>query len=233
MIDSIIKAYLKRSQLVVNEIDSKAVLKEYGIPVNKTVLAGNAEQAGKKAAEIGFPVALKVVSDEITHKTDVGGVSLNIASRKQVEKEFGKIVARAKKAVPKARIQGVSVQAMIDAGNVELIIGKKEDNVFGPVLLFGAGGIATEVFGDKSIGLPPLNRRLARKMIENTKIHRLLKGRRPRLKAKLSGLEAMLVDFSRFSLDFPEIEEVDINPVIVSRGKFYAVDARIVLSKNV
>jgi len=230
-IESIIRSYRKRSQKVLNEIDSKLILREYGIPVNETLLAKTAKQAVREARKIGFPVAMKVVSDEITHKTDVGCVELNVASEKEVKESFKRIVKNARK-VPKARVKGISVQKMIEAGNVELIIGKKVDSVFGPVVIFGAGGIATEVFADKSIGLPPLNMGLAKKMLDNTKIIGLLRGKRARLKADVQMLERILVEFSQFAIDFSEIEEVDINPIMVSKGKFYAVDARMVLGKN-
>ncbi len=230
-INGIIESYLKKEQIVVNEIDSKEILHEYGIPVNNTFLAKNSKQAVKKAEQIGFPVAMKVVSDEITHKTDVGGVALNIVSKKDVELQFRKIITSAKK-VRGAKIKGVSVQKMIEAGNIELIIGKKNDSVFGAVIIFGTGGIATEIFKDKSIGLPPLNQNLARRMIKATKVNKLLCSPRIRLKADVSEITEILTRFSQFVVDFPEVEEVDINPIIVSKGKFYAVDARMILSKN-
>jgi len=230
-INGIIASYLKRGQIVVNEIDSKEILREYGIPINKTFLSKNAKQAVKEAEQIGFPVAMKVVSDEITHKTDIGGVALNIVSKKEVESQFKKIIKNAKR-VRGAKIKGVSVQKMIEAGNIELIIGKKNDSVFGAVIIFGTGGIATEIFKDKSIGLPPLNQNLARRMIKNTKVNKLLNSPRIRLKADVSEITGILTRFSHFVVDFPEVEEVDINPIIVSKGKFYAVDARMVLTRH-
>jgi len=222
---------LKRKQIIVNEIDSKEILHEYGIPINNTFLAKNSKQAVKEAEQIGFPVAMKVVSDEITHKTDVGGVALNIVSKKDVELQFRKIITNAKK-IKGVKIKGVSVQKMIEAGNIELIIGKKDDSVFGAVIIFGTGGIATEIFKDKSIGLPPLNQNLARRMIKGAKVSRLLCSPRIRLKVNISELAEILTRFSQFVVDFPEVEEVDINPIIISKGKFYAVDARMILSKN-
>ena len=203
-INGIIAGYLKKGQIVVNEIDSKKILQEYGIPVNSTVFAKNAKQAVKEAEQIGFPVAMKVVSDEITHKTDVGGVELNIVSKKEVELQFRKIVASAKKAKG-AKVKGVSVQKMIEAGNIELIIGKKDDSVFGAVIIFGTGGIATEIFKDKSIGLPPLNQNLARRMIKDTKVNKLLRSPRIRLKADISEITGILTRFSQFVVDFPEV----------------------------
>ena len=229
----IVESYLEKGQMVVSEIDSKKVLESYGIPVNKTVAAKNGKEAVKKAKEIGFPIVLKVLSPDITHKTDVGGVALNLVSEKEIGLAFKRIVSNAKKARPTAKILGVSVQKMIARGKAELILGKKEDRIFGPVIMFGAGGIAAEIFKDKSIGLPPITKKQAGRLIQKTKISKLFSGRNARVKADLSELEEIISDFSRFALDFPEVEEVDINPLILSDGKFFAVDARIVLKGGV
>ncbi len=228
-IKAIFEKNLARKNTVLDEIDSKEILEEYGIPVNKTVFAKNVKEAVKQANTLGFPVAIKVVSDEITHKTDANAIALNIASEKTIPKAFRQIISNAKKASPKAKIRGVSVQKMV-AGNLELILGAKKDSVFGPIILFGRGGVATELFQDKSIGLPPLNQTLAKNMIRRTKVYRLLTGYRKKFKIDLLELEQILIAFSQFVLDFPEIEEIDLNPIMVSGGKLFAVDARIVLA---
>ncbi len=230
-IREIFAEYLEKGRSVLTECNSKAVLAEYGIPVNETLFAGNPKEAAEKAKRVGFPVVLKVVSDDITHKTDAGGVALGIASEKEVKEKFGAIARKAKKTFPKAKVLGVSVQKMVPMGKAELILGKKLDPIFGPVMLFGAGGITTEVFQDKSIGLPPVNRKVAKRMIEKTKISKLFSGKRARIKLKKAELEKVLVRFSHFCVDFPQVKEVDINPLIVSGGKLYAVDARVVLKE--
>ncbi len=230
-IRAIFEKNLARKNTVLDEVDSKEILEEYGIPVNKTVFAKNVKEATKQAKALGFPVALKVVSDEITHKTDANAIALNIASEKAILKAFKQIISNARKTNPKAKIRGVSVQKMV-AGHLELILGAKKDSVFGPVILFGMGGVATELFQDKSIGLPPLNQTLAKNIIRRTKVYRLLAGYRKKFKIDLLELEQILISFSQFVLDFPEIKEIDLNPIMVSKGKLFAVDARIVLSSK-
>jgi acetyltransferase len=230
-IGKVIEGYLEKGRKVMTECNSKAVLREYGIPVNETLFAGNPKEAVERARKVGFPVVLKVVSDEITHKTEAGGVALGIASEKEVERQFRAITGKAKKAFPEASVLGVSVQRMVPMGKAELILGKKLDPIFGPVVLFGAGGITTEVFQDESIGLPPVNRKVAKSMIEKTKISKLFSGKKARVRLKKAELEKVLVRFSHFCVDFPQVKEVDINPLIVSGGKLYAVDARIILGK--
>jgi len=232
LIASKIAGYLRSERQIMTEVDSKALLREYGVPVNETLFARNANEAVRKAREVGFPVVLKVVSDEITHKTEAGGVALGIASEKGVEARFSEITKNARKSFPKAVVLGASVQKMVPMGKAELIIGKKFDPIFGPVIMFGSGGITTEIFADKSIELPPINRKLARRMIGKTKISRLFSGPKARIKARVKELEKILVRFSHFAVDFPEIAEVDVNPLIVSGNKFFAVDARIVLRKK-
>lgn len=226
-----IHEYIANGKFLLTEIEAKEILKKYGIPANKTVFAKNLKEALEKAKQIGYPVVLKVVSAAITHKTDSKAVALNLETEKDLEKAFKEIYKNAKKKNPKARIKGVSVQKMIQASELELIVGSKKDNIFGPIMLFGLGGIATEVFKDTSLELPPINKNLARKMINRTKVSRLLKGYRKKFKIKMPELEKILVNFSQFLLDFPEIEEVDINPIIISKGKLFAVDARIVLAE--
>ncbi len=220
---------LKRGNCVLNEIDSKTILEEYGIPVNKTVFAKNSAEAARRAKEVGFPVALKVVSDDITHKTDANAVALNLTSKKEVVSAYKQICSNARKAFPRAKIGGVSVQKMV-LGSLELILGAKKDSVFGSVILFGMGGVTTEILQDKSIGLPPLTSTLAGNMIKRTKVYRLLTGYRKKFKTDLSELKKILVVFSQFVVDFPEVEEVDLNPIILSKKRLFAVDARIVVS---
>ncbi|MBN1940933.1 MAG: bifunctional acetate--CoA ligase family protein/GNAT family N-acetyltransferase, partial [Candidatus Diapherotrites archaeon] len=228
----IIKSYLYKKNFVLTEIDSKKILEDYGMPVNTTLFARSPKDAIAKAKKIGFPVALKIVSSDITHKTDAKAVALNIASEKQLRKAYAQIMLNAKKANPKARIQGVSVQEMVDAGNLELIIGSKFDDTFGTVIMFGSGGVLTELMQDKSLELPPITQTLARRMIDSTKASRLLKGYRKKFRANIPELEKILINFSQLVVDFPEIREIDVNPLIVAQGKYCAVDARIILQEK-
>ncbi len=228
-----IKKILKQKRLVLNEIESKEILKAYGIPVNETLFAKTLEEAVLKAKQIGFPVAMKIVSNEITHKTDAKGICLNLSNEKEVEKAFSQITANAKKFNSHAKIAGISVQKMVESSGIELIIGAKTDPTFGKVLLFGLGGTATEIFQDKSLELIPLTKNAPCEIVQRTKVYKLLKGYRNKFKADLTELAGILESFSHFANDFKEtVEEADINPLLVSNGKLIAVDARIVLAKK-
>ncbi|MDD5147919.1 MAG: acetate--CoA ligase family protein [Candidatus ainarchaeum sp.] len=227
-----LKEILRQGRTVLTEIESKEILKAYGIPVNETMLAKNPESAVFKANSIGFPVAMKIVSNEITHKTDAKGIALNLSSEKEVEMAFDVIIKNAEKFNPKAKITGVSIQKMIESSGLELIIGAKTDITFGKVLLFGLGGTATEIFGDKSLELIPLTKNAPCEIPKRTKIYSLLKGYRHKFKADLAELAGILEGFSHIMNDFKEeIEEADINPLLISNGKLFAVDARIILKK--
>jgi len=210
---------------ILTEFESKQVLKAYGIPVVETVLAATEEQAVAAALKIGFPVVLKLNSLTITHKTDVGGVKLNLASEADVRAAFQAIQAGA----GAQHFAGVSVQPMISSEGYELILGSSIDSQFGPVLLFGSGGQLVEVYQDRALSLPPLNTTLARRFIEQTRIFKALKGVRGRKPVNLAELQELLVKFSRLVTEQRWIKEIDINPLLASPERLIALDARIVV----
>ena len=181
---------------------------------------------------MGFPVVLKVLSPQITHKTEAGGVILDINSDAEVRQSFDMIVQRAKSYNPNAQIIGVTVQPMIKRKGYEVIIGGKTDPLFGPVILFGMGGVGVELFKDYSIGLPPLNTTLIRRIMEETKVYQLLKGYRNVPPANLKLLEETMLLFSQLLIDFPQIKEIDINPLLINEKEAFILDARITVDKE-
>ena len=224
---------MRADTYVLSERESKEFLKEYGINTNHAVLAKNVQAAAQAAEDIGYPVVLKIDSADITHKTDAGGVILSLYSKKEVETAYERIIANAKRYDPKARIRGVAVMPMITERGFELLLGSKRDEVFGQVIVFGAGGTLVEVLGDSNIGLPPLTQTLARRIMEDTKAYKLLKeGSRDRKPANLIELERAIINFSQMITDHPEIVEVDINPVLATPTSVIALDARIVLDRG-
>lgn len=229
--NELIQNHMKQNGNFLSETESKEILAAYGIPVNPTKTATTEDEAAVLAEEIGFPVALKLVSPDISHKTDADGVHLNLKSGDAVREAYQKIMEGAKNYKPDAEIIGVTIQNSIDKPDYELLIGAKTDVSFGPVILFGMGGIFTEVVKDRQLGLPPLNRLLARRQMENTSAYKLLKGYRNRPPADIEALEAILISVSQLMIDFPQIAELDMNPVIVKDGKPWAVDARIRLEE--
>ena len=223
----------KNNPAVLPEDISKTILDSYGIPVTKPWVATTAAQAVKYAAKIGYPVVLKIHSPDITHKTDVGGVMLNINSDAQVSSAFEAICNNAKKKQPAARIEGVTVQKMASVKDAaEMILGIKKDPVFGTVLMVGMGGITAELFSDKAIGFPPLNERLARHMLESLKIYPILKGYRGAPPKDIDGLIQVMIRLSYLAADYAEIDELDINPLLVSPDGVLALDARIVINPD-
>ncbi|HVW00396.1 MAG TPA: GNAT family N-acetyltransferase, partial [Planctomycetaceae bacterium] len=219
---------------ILSEDASKELLSLYGIPITQPVAAEGADAAVAAARQIGYPVVLKVLSPDITHKTDVGGVLLNLASDREVREAFDKIVASAREKRPDARIDGVTVQPMVVASKgFELILGSKQDPVFGSVILVGMGGIAAEVFQDRALGLPPLNERLAYHMLESLRSWPLLKGYRGRPGVDLERLVEVLMRFSYLVAESPEIQELDINPLLVMPDRVIALDARVVVGPGV
>jgi acetyltransferase len=215
---------------ILTEFESKQVLAAYGIPVAATYIATDAAAAVKAAQQIGFPVVLKLYSETITHKTDVGGVQLNLGSAEAVERAFGAIRKSVTDKVGAQHFQGVTVQPMVKLKDAyELIIGSSMDPQFGPVLLFGTGGQLVEVFQDRALGLPPLNSTLARRMMEQTKIYKALKGVRGRRPVDMAALETLLVRFSALVAEQRWIKEIDINPLLASPDGLIALDARVVV----
>jgi acetyltransferase len=217
---------------ILTEEEAKAILEHCGITTVKTLFAQTSEEASWMASQIGYPVALKILSPQITHKTDAGGVVLDIDNETDLRKAFNLVMSRAKKYNPNAKIIGVTVQPMIRKNGHEVIIGAKKDPVFGPAIMFGMGGTMVELFKDVAIGLPPLNRTLAKRIMKETKFYSLLKGYRNLPSANIELLEEILVRFSQMLVDFPQIKEVDINPLIIDEKEAFVLDARIMIDKE-
>src|SRR5665647_1795378 len=217
---------------VLTEDEAKKILKHYNFPVVKTSVANNVDEAVAFAQEMGFPVVLKILSPQIIHKSDAGGVILNVNSPHEVREAFEVLIQRATAYNPNAQIIGVTVQPMIEKKGHELIIGGKTDPVFGPVILFGMGGVGVELFKDYSIGLPPLNTTLIHRMMEETKVYRLLKGWRNAPAVNLKKLDETVLMFSQLLVDFPQIKEIDINPLLINEKEATILDARIVVDKE-
>lgn len=217
------------NRTLLTELESKRVLAAYHIPVVQTVRALTPDEAVLAAQQVGYPVVLKLESKIITHKTDVGGVKLNLTSDDQVRNAFDDIRRRVLTINPHA-FDGVTVQEMVNrSGAYELIVGASPDAQFGPVMLFGSGGVLVEVFKDRALALPPLNANLAEQLIDQTKISKALKGVRGQGAVNLRELENILVRFSRLIVEQRWIKEIDINPLLASEREIVALDARIVL----
>ena len=201
---------------ILSEQQSKQLLAAYGIPVTQPVLAASAEAAVAEAARQGYPVVLKIASPDITHKTDVGGVALDLADGAAVATAFARLMSSARASRPTARLEGVTVQRMADrTDGVELILGAKQDPIFGAVVLVGMGGISAELLGDRALELPPLDDTLARRMLESLRLWPLLTGYRGRPPVDVDRLVELLVRFSYLVTDFPELVEIDVNPLWV------------------
>jgi len=222
---AVFEAARAENRTLLTEHESKQVLAAYAIPVTRAELAETEDSAAKFAKEIGFPVVVKLHSRTITHKTDVGGVDLDLRDEAQVRAAFQRMRTRVGDG-----FDGVTVQPMIRAKDgYELILGSSVDAQFGPVLLFGLGGQLVEVFRDRALGLPPLNSTLARRMMEHTKIYQALGGVRGRAPVDRAVLEQILVRFSQLVAESPRIKEIDINPLLASPTAIVALDARVVL----
>ena len=229
-VKNLFRAVASEKRTTLTETEAKAVLDAYQIPVARMLVAKSADACASLASEIGFPVAVKILSPDVTHKTDVGGVILDVATPEDAVGAFERVVANTKASQPDALITGATVQKMIDRDQgYEIIIGSKFDSLFGPAILFGAGGTAVELFRDLTLGFPPLNQVLARRMIEDTKIYSLLKGFRDKPPANILFIEETLVKISYMLIDFPEIVEMDINPIYVDDKSIIALDARIII----
>lgn len=217
------------SRSLLDEFESKQVLSAYGIPVVSTTVALTEEEAVEAAKSTGFPVVLKLYSKTITHKTDVGGVKLNLSGAAAVGEAFRDIRRSVIELAADSDFQGVTVQPMVRLEGYELILGSSIDTQFGPVLLFGSGGQLVEVYKDHALGLPPLNTTLARRLMERTRIWTALNGIRGRAPVDVHKLEELLVQFSELVISQPWIKEIDINPLLAGAGGLIALDARIVL----
>ncbi|MGD0257640.1 MAG: GNAT family N-acetyltransferase [Thermoplasmata archaeon] len=231
-ISVLLKSAAQEGREALTEEESKRLLRYYGFPVVATEVAATADEAAARAREFGFPVVLKILSPDILHKSEAGGVVLDVQSEEEVRHQFDVLVARAKAYRPNAQIVGVTVQPMIRAGGYELIVGGKTDPVFGPVILFGMGGVGVELYKDCGVALPPLNTTLIRRMLEETKVYQLLKGYRNQPRANLELLERTLLLFSQLLVDFPQIKEIDINPLLLNENEVHILDARVLIDRD-
>jgi acyl-CoA synthetase (NDP forming) len=216
---------------VLTEVEAKQLLKQAGISVVDTRLATSKSKAISISRELGFPVVLKIASPDVVHKSDVGGVKLNLKTVTQVGKAYSDIMNAVRAQYPEAKIQGVSVQKMARSG-VEVIIGMSKDAQFGPVIMFGLGGILVEILKDVSFRIVPLARRDAREMIREIKGYPVLEGYRGQEPVDVSYLEEMILKISSFVEQHPEIEELDLNPVFAYSDGAVAVDARVIIGRD-
>ena len=224
----VIAAALADGRALLTEPEARPVIAAYGIPVVASGVAASVADAARVAAELGYPVALKIVSPDISHKSDVGGVVLNIESEPALVAAAQSMLKRCAELRPGAPLQGFTVQKMVDRSRAhELIAGIATDAVFGPVLLFGDGGTAVEVIADRSIALPPLNRALARQLVSRVRVAKRLAGYRDRPPIDFEALYTVLVQLSQLVIDLPEVQELDINPLLADEKAVIALDARI------
>jgi len=228
----LLRRVAREGRTLLTEGESKDFLVNYDIPRTVPYLAQDVEGAIAAARRIGYPVVLKILSPDISHKTDVGGVRVGIHSDDELRSEYAQLFTMVKLNAPEAAIQGVTVQKMIERIDYEIILGAKKDKDFGTIILFGMGGVGTEVFRDVAIGLPPLNQTLARRLMEETEVYKMLKGYRGKAPADMKSLEQILVSFSNLIVDFPEIAEMDINPIAIAEGRACSLDARIVIDRD-
>ena len=230
---AIVEKVLARDNGMMTEPEAKAVLVAYGIPTVETHVAEDPKSAARYATEIGYPVVVKILSEDISHKSDVGGVALNLKTPEAVTQAAENMLALIAEKRPGAKVQGFSVQAMARRpGAHELIVGVFSDVIFGPVILFGQGGTEVEVVKDSAMALPPLNMNLAREMISRTRISRLLAGYRNRQAVDMDKLCLTLLKVSQMVIDLPEILELDINPLWSDENGVLALDARIKVAPN-
>jgi len=215
---------------VLTEIEAKELLKQSGVNVVDTRLATSKEKVVSISEKLGFPVALKITSPDVVHKSDAGGVKLGLKTAKQAGKAYDDIMKAIKKQYPKANIHGVAVQKMARPG-VEVIIGVSTDAQFGPVIMFGLGGILVEVLKDVSFRIVPLTRRDAREMIHEIKGYPLLEGYRGQEPVDVANLEELILKVSNFAEKYPEVEELDLNPIFAYKDGAVAVDARVILKE--
>ena len=215
---------------VLSEFASKEILRKAGIPVVETRLAHSKAEAVAIGKEIGFPVVLKIASPDVVHKSDTGGVKVGLQTAAQAGKAYSEIMAAVKEKFPAARIEGVSVQKMARPG-IEVIIGMSKDPQFGPVLMFGLGGIMVEILKDVSFRIVPLLRSDAAEMIREIKGYKLLEGYRGQEPADIKALEGLILKVSSFVEKNPQVKELDLNPVLAYKDGVIAVDARVVLEQ--
>jgi acetate---CoA ligase (ADP-forming) subunit beta len=218
----------KEGRSLLTEFESKRILKRIGVPVVETRLATNLKETVSISQKLGFPVVLKITSPDVIHKTDSDGVKLDLKNISEVRKAYNDILNSVKKKYPRALIHGISVQKMAPPGT-EVIIGTSKDPQFGPVIMFGLGGIFVEVLKDVSFRVIPVDRKDAREMIQEIKNFPLLRGYRGKEPANIPSLVSMILKISKFVNENPDIREMELNPIFAYRDKSLAVDARIIL----
>jgi acetyltransferase len=228
-VEEVIDAARSEGRALLTEYEAKEILAAYGIPTVGTRVATTPGEAVEAAGAIGYPVVLKLHSKTVTHKTDVGGVKLNLPDESAVREAFAEIERTLREGAGSGHFDGVTVQPMARLDGYELIVGSSVDPQFGPVLLFGSGGQLVEVYRDRALALPPLTTTLARRMMERTRVYEALKGVRGRAPVNLGELEKLLVRFSRLVVEQPWVRELDINPLLASPERLLALDARVVL----
>jgi acetyltransferase len=229
---NIIENVASENRFTLSQAEAREFLGNYDIPVIRSEIASTAEETRTAAEKIGFPVAVSILSPDVLHKTDVGGLELNIRNGDEAEAAYKNITASVRKHVPDADIQGVLVAEMLSK-RYELIIGANKDPIFGPTIVFGLGGLAVEVFRDTSIGLPPLNMALARRLLEDTKIYTLLKGYRGIQGVDIAAIQFLLCKFAYLLIHFPEVKEININPFAVDHEGGAVLDAKVILDEDV
>jgi acetyltransferase len=227
--EHLVQRVRQAGRTILTEVESKQLLEAYRIPTVMTTSASSEAEAAEQAEEIGYPVVLKLLSETITHKTDVGGVLLNLQNGDAVRAAYRMIEQSVREKAGAGHFLGVTVQPMVKLDGYEIIVGSSVDPQFGPVLLFGAGGELVEIFKDRALALPPLNTTLARRMMEQTKVFEALQGVRGRKPVDMTALEELLVRFGQLVVEQPWIREIDINPLIASPERLLALDARVVL----
>lgn len=210
------------------EYEAKAICQEYGIPVTKVKVSQNAEEAADFSAQIGYPVVLKIISPDVIHKFDVGGVILDINSKEEAKNAYNTIIENVKKHKPDAKIHGILIQEMAPS-STEVIVGCIKDAQFGPTLMFGFGGTFVEVMKDVSFRIAPLVEADAQEMVTEIKAYPILQGCRGQPPADIDTLVKILLNVSKLVMDYPEIRELDLNPVMVYEKGAKTVDARIIL----
>ena len=228
----ILHQIMKEKRFVLTEDEAKNILRNYQIPITENALAGSQDEAVELAKKFGFPVVMKIASQDITHKSDIGGVVLNVKTENQVRESYDSIMEAALQAYPDAKIAGILVEQMVHK-KYELFIGSKKDPIFGPVIIFGMGGVTVELYKDLNVGIPPLNMALSQRLIEETKIYTLLKGYRGMDPVDIDAIKYILCKFAYLVMDFPEIKEIDINPYVVDKEGGMVLDAKVILDDKI
>lgn len=225
---SIFDQVKKEGRSMLTEFESKKILKQAGIPVVETKLAKTQKEAVSLSQKMGFPVALKIISPDVIHKSDSGGVKLSVNSVSEVKKAYDEILKKIKKQYPTALVHGISVQKMVRVGT-EVIVGTSKDPQFGPVIMFGLGGIFVELLKDVSFRVIPVERRDVQEMIQEIKGYPLLQGYRGKEPANITALVEIILKISKLIEENPQIKELELNPIFVYQDKAVGVDARIIL----